>query len=319
VLTTTIIVPTYNRPKELGDFIHSLLAQTVTPGELIIVDDGSLEAVPWKDQLDAKGIRSIYVQKSKPGLTESRNKGISLATGDIIFFFDDDVILYPDYLEQVLKVYVSPAHSNAGGVGGMMINSPDPSLFAGLRKILELVFMNCGLREGRILRSGFFTDLKEDIGPRDETLGVDYLPGCAMSFKKLVFSQYQFTEGYRDYGFGEDKDFSYQVSRNYPLFIQKQACLHHLESENQRPDRVKYGKKYVLGRYIFFKTRVQQKAWEQLCFNWALAGYILIRVVTLTSSPCRKNMDHIKGIFQALEDILQDRISLVRKTTKPKG
>ncbi len=311
MFTTTVIVPTYNRPKELEEFIQSLLKQTVKPSELIVVDDGELESIPLVKQLAIAGIDTIHTNKSIPGLTESRNKGISLAKGDIILFFDDDVILHPDYLEEILKVYTSVPYAQIGGVGGMMINTPSRGLFTVVRKIIEIVFLNSWLKEGHILKSGFFTDLQEQEYPLQETIEVDYLPGCAMSYRKEIFSEFSFTAKYRDYGFGEDKDFSFQVSKKYKLFIQKSACLKHLESREMRPDKKLYGKKYVLGRYLLFKKRVQNSAWQQILFFYALTGYTIIRILTLTISPSKENATHLVGIFQAVRDIFTGKVSIL--------
>jgi len=308
VFTTTVIVPTYNRPKELEDCIVSLLKQTVKPSELIIVDDGNLESIPHLEQLESAEIETIHVKKAIPGLTESRNKGISLAKGDIVFFFDDDVILHNEYLEEILKVYSSVPFEQIGGVGGMIFNRPSKSLFAVVRKVIEIIFLNSWIEEGRILRSGFFTELQEHEYPLQETVKVDYLPGCAMSYRRDIFSEFAFTEKYRDYGFGEDKDFSFQVSKKYKLFIQKSACLHHLESVEMRPEKKLYGNKYVLGRYLFFKNRVQTRAWEQILFFYALSGYTIIRLLALATAPTKKNVNHLAGIFQAVKDICTRKV-----------
>ncbi len=311
MFTTTVIVPTYNRPKELEDCIVSLLQQTVKPSELIIVDDGKLESIPHLEQLKSAGIETIHAKKAIPGLTESRNKGISLAKGDIVLFFDDDVILHHEYLEEILKVYSSIPFEQIGGVGGMMINRPPKGPFAVVRKIIEIIFLISWRKEGRILRSGFFTDLQEHEHPLQETVKVDYLPGCAMSYRKDIFSEFAFTEKYRDYGFGEDKDFSFQVSKKYKLFIQKSACLRHLESAEMRPDKKLYGKKYILGRYLFFKNRVQTRAWEQILFFYAVTGYTIIRILALAISPTKENVKHLAGIFQAVKDICTRQVPVI--------
>ena len=46
MLTTTVIVPTYNRPAVLRDFVASLVKQTLPPDQFIVVDDGDLGGIP---------------------------------------------------------------------------------------------------------------------------------------------------------------------------------------------------------------------------------------------------------------------------------
>jgi len=100
-LRTSVIIPTYNRPDDLEKCVESIIIQTVRPDELIIVDDGDLQKQPLQQSCEEAGIGYIYFRKDKPGLTASRNAGIKLAGGDIVFFFDDDVVLFPDYVEQI--------------------------------------------------------------------------------------------------------------------------------------------------------------------------------------------------------------------------
>ncbi|MBF0144456.1 MAG: glycosyltransferase family 2 protein, partial [Magnetococcales bacterium] len=78
MLRASIIIPTYHRPKELGDCLQSILRQTLLPFEVIVVDDGDLGGFPMREALEAAGIRCLYHKKEKPGLTASRNVGIGL-------------------------------------------------------------------------------------------------------------------------------------------------------------------------------------------------------------------------------------------------
>ena len=102
----TLIIPTYNRPKLIKDCIESILVQTRLPDELIVVDDGDLDEIPLEFQCIQAGIALRYIKKDVPGLTESRNAGVRIATGDIIFFLDDDVILDREYIDQIMVVYM---------------------------------------------------------------------------------------------------------------------------------------------------------------------------------------------------------------------
>ena len=304
----SVIIPTFNRPQELHDCIQSIFKQTVKPYELIIVDDGDLSEIPIEDECKDAGIHFIYHKKDLPGLTESRNAGISLSHGDIIFFFDDDVVLSPTFLEEIIKVYDSDVMEMVGGVGGMITNLKPLNLSRRIRKLFEIIFLISGIREGKVLRSGFFTNLFESKFPIRGIKEVDFLPGGAMSFRKEIFQEFSFTDRYRSYGFGEDKDFSYQVSKKYSLLLNRAAKLIHIESPKMRPDKKTYGKKIVLGRYLFFRDHVKKNWWDWVFFYYSVFGYFIIRLIISIVSPGRDNSAHLTGIFSAIRDIIAGRV-----------
>ena len=53
----------------------------------------------------AADIKCIYVGAATKSLTCQRNQGLEYATGDIVFLFDDDTLMFPDCAEQILKIY----------------------------------------------------------------------------------------------------------------------------------------------------------------------------------------------------------------------
>lgn len=100
----SIIVPCYNQAKFLSKTLDSVLAQTYTNWECIIINDGSTdntEAIAKhyceKDQ------RFIYISKSNGGLSSARNVGIDLASGDYIQFLDSDDLITPEKFNTQLK------------------------------------------------------------------------------------------------------------------------------------------------------------------------------------------------------------------------
>lgn len=258
--TASLIIPTYNRVYDLENCLRSILTQTRRPEELVVVDDGALDVVPLWDDLQQAGISCKYVRKDKPGLTESRNLGVSLATKDILFFLDDDVILEPEYLAEIMKVYEYDLESGIGGVGGAMTNKPPLTLLRKIRRIWNIPFFVCGRQEGKVLPSGFGTDFGTTPYPLTTPTDVDFLDGGVSSYRKEIFREFIFTDAYRRYGFGEDKDFSYRVSRKFRLVFTPKAKLVHLESSTMRPDMRTWGRKFIIGRWLFFATICRKKA-----------------------------------------------------------
>ncbi len=91
---------THNRARYLADAITSVLAQTVTDVELIVVDDGSTDetadvVAPYLDRIR-------YVRQQRRGKAAARNAAVELARGELIAFCDSDDSWYPDRLERQL-------------------------------------------------------------------------------------------------------------------------------------------------------------------------------------------------------------------------
>ncbi|WP_421902102.1 glycosyltransferase family 2 protein [Maridesulfovibrio sp.] len=306
--SSSLIIPTYNREYDLSNCLHSVLAQTRLPDQLIIVDDGRLMAVPLWKELQQAGISCHYVRKDKPGLTESRNLGVSLAKNEILFFLDDDVILEPNYLAEIMRVYEGDPERTVGGVGGAITNKPKLTLLHKMRRIWNIPFFVCGIHEGRVLPSGFGTDFGTTPFPLTKLSEVDFLDGGVSSFRRDVFDQFVFTDAYRRYGFGEDKDFSYRISRNYRLLYTPKAQLVHLESSTMRPDMRTWGRKFIIGRWLFFRDYLQKGKMSRMYYCWAVFGYLLDRVIIAGIKRSGNEWQRVLGILDAVKILLSGRL-----------
>lgn len=96
----SIIVPVYNAERFLSKCVSSILDSTYKNFELILVDDGSTDNSPGIcDQFAKKDNRIIVVHQLNAGVSEARNKGLSLASGDFISFIDSDDFIHPQMIE----------------------------------------------------------------------------------------------------------------------------------------------------------------------------------------------------------------------------
>jgi glycosyltransferase involved in cell wall biosynthesis len=101
----SVIIPAYNRAHLLAETISSVLVQTYTHFEVIIVDDGSKDNI--KHVLDEKfqddqRIKYFYKENEERGA--ARNFGLKQATGDFAVFFDSDDWMLPQYIETLNKI-----------------------------------------------------------------------------------------------------------------------------------------------------------------------------------------------------------------------
>jgi glycosyltransferase involved in cell wall biosynthesis len=108
----SVIVPSYNHGIYLPDAIDSVLNQTHSSVEVIVVDDGSTDNT--REAAARYGDRVRYEYQSNQGLAAARNTGLRLVSGDFVVFLDADDLLLPTMMEQGLKRF--EAQPDAGVV-----------------------------------------------------------------------------------------------------------------------------------------------------------------------------------------------------------
>ncbi|RZK26228.1 MAG: glycosyltransferase, partial [Flavobacterium sp.] len=100
----SIVIPVYNKGEFIGACINSIITQTFTDFELILVNDGSTDdSAEICNAWNLKDKRIKVVHQSNAGVSAARNKGISMASGTYIGFADGDDILEPDMYEILLS------------------------------------------------------------------------------------------------------------------------------------------------------------------------------------------------------------------------
>ena len=101
----SIVIPVYNVEQYLKNCVDSVLSQTFTDFELILVDDGSTDNSPLIcDEYAKNDARVRVVHKVNGGQSSARNIGVSKAVGEYIVFLDsDDFICKNDFLEKLNK------------------------------------------------------------------------------------------------------------------------------------------------------------------------------------------------------------------------
>ena len=100
----SVIVPVYKVELYLHACVDSILAQTYTNLEIILVDDGSPDNCPAIcDEYAVKDQRVRVIHKENGGVSSSRNKAIDICTGEYLTFVDSDDTIAPDWLESLYK------------------------------------------------------------------------------------------------------------------------------------------------------------------------------------------------------------------------
>jgi glycosyltransferase involved in cell wall biosynthesis len=101
VPTFTIVIPTYGRPEFLAEAISSVLAQSFTDFECVVVDDASPEPASLPPDPRLRLIR----RECNGGPPAARNTGIDAARGEYVAFLDDDDVWEPGRLEHAIEAH----------------------------------------------------------------------------------------------------------------------------------------------------------------------------------------------------------------------
>lgn len=115
----TAIIPTYNRKDYIENAILSVVKQSYTNIEIIVIDDGSI--INYAESICAQFSNCNYYFKENGGLSSARNYGLNLSKGEYIAFLDDDDFWESSKIEKQVKVLlenpsIDCVHSSAAVV-----------------------------------------------------------------------------------------------------------------------------------------------------------------------------------------------------------
>lgn len=103
----SLIVPIYNVEKYLDRCVKSLISQTYKNIEIILVDDGATDSCGKKcDEYALRDNRIRVIHKKNGGLSDARNAGIEIASGDYIAFIDSDDFISDLYVEKLWNAHI---------------------------------------------------------------------------------------------------------------------------------------------------------------------------------------------------------------------
>lgn len=147
----SLIIPTYNRGAVLCDTVRMALAQTYADFEVIVVDQTAQLETLVREYLDSVRDRIHYIHLDTPNLPGARNAGVRAATGEIVLFIDDDVIIEPDYMERHVRHFQDP---DVGAVMGATLGREQTSAETYLDNVKGLFGFE-GQPEGGVVKVGW--------------------------------------------------------------------------------------------------------------------------------------------------------------------
>jgi len=270
------IIPTKGRAKDLRGTVKSLLEGNELPSELIIVDQSadrsSYDAV--HDEFRKARIRQSLLPRLKyihdpaiPGVSAARNVALSLAAEAIWLFLDDDVVMEPDFVKELMNAYAGPAAID--GVSGIITNYPLPAI--AFRAWLW------------IFERGPFADPRQPIYWNAnaligaENIEVPILTSALMSMRADAVRGVQFDER-AGVCQCEDTDYCLALGKNARLLIAPRARLQHLKSPAARPVAHPI-QRPALSYAFLFRKHFDARLLDRIRFYWLCAGLALMAIM----------------------------------------
>jgi glycosyltransferase involved in cell wall biosynthesis len=100
VIKVSVVVPTFNVARYVGQCLASVRAQTLSGWECIVVDDGSTDGTPERVR-DIAEPRIRLITQANRGVSSARNVGLTHATGSRLVFLDGDDLIHPQALQRL--------------------------------------------------------------------------------------------------------------------------------------------------------------------------------------------------------------------------
>ncbi|MDP4656810.1 MAG: glycosyltransferase [Algoriphagus sp.] len=247
------IIPVYNRAGEIKDLLNSLLSQSYTQFEVVIVEDGS--TLRCEEVVAAFGhdlsIRYFYQENTGQGF--ARNFGMQQAKGDFFVILDSDVLLPPTYFEALEKAIATRSLDAFGG--------PDAAAedFSPLQKAMDFAmtsFWTTGGIRGKLKDTAAYQ-----------------ARGFNMGVSRAVFDR---LGGFVDPNRGEDIEWSLRIKKaGFRLELVSQAFVYH-KRKNTLWSFAKQG-------FSFGRNRVNVSRYhpEAIKLVHALPSFFLLFLISL--------------------------------------
>lgn len=184
----SIIVPVFNRPDEVDELLSSLLNQTFTDFEVLIVEDGSQKPCDEVCKKYADRLDLHYFMKPNSGPGQSRNYGAERAKGEYLLILDSDVVLPKGYLNAIEEELKREPADAFGGPDATHESFTDTQ--KAISYSMTSFFTTGGIRGGKKKLDKFY--------PRSFNMGL----------RRDVYME---LEGFSKMRFGEDIDFSIRI------------------------------------------------------------------------------------------------------------
>jgi len=302
----SICILTYCQPELLPKCVESCFTEVVRAGitaEVIVVDNGSADGAPNKIGHTFPQVRLIRNEQNL-GFAAGNNKAIRNSHGSYILILNDDAILAPDSLQQMVERLKSDL--GIGAVGPRLVN-PDGSPQRGFtnRRFPRLRSLVCGLLglSELLERNKWTRDLLTHSRDLDLSGETDHIAGACLLVRRDVLN----TVGFFDEGFYywfEDTDLCYRIKKaGWTIVYLADARVIHYGSASIKSVMQSSERRRIYLQSLKYFSEKHMKSVQRLPLRVALAGVRALEVVPLLATrehlhlvPAGRSRSNIKVI-----------------------
>lgn len=277
----SIVIPLYNKEKAIVGTLDSVLAQTYTDYEILVVDDGSTDesrGVVEKYIIIHQSAPITLIRKENGGVCSARNKGIREAKGEYIALLDADDLWDKEYLAEQVKMIRDFPNAVMWGINfaemsnGKLVRELATGLPKGFRGYVEHYFQ----MPGRVS---------------------DLFCSSSVVIRKEVFSKVGgFDERIK---YSEDNDMWWRIVATCPVaFFDKYMCFYRFDAENRALHRkiwLKYDLPFFVDKYrksIFCQNKVFYTYINRYSAQWIARYYFETRDQINDAKNASKKLDY---------------------------
>jgi GT2 family glycosyltransferase len=267
-------------------------------------------------------VRWTYERARSRSSTTQRNQALEHASADVLFFMDDDSLMYPSCAEEVMRVYEADSAKQVAGVQGNACDLPPVDVeSAGGRKRTGTASENHQAGRGLLApltqwlwRNVLLMDATKLFLPYDGAFPSNEVPavmsglpvtstplfhGCRMTFRREVIERIRFESVLTGYAAGEDLDASYRASRIGVLLVALNGKVHHYQSASGRLSRYNVTVLAMLNQAVLLRKHAHDLP-QMKARYYVLAIRRFIAETMKDSLSRRWNLPQARGVIFAL-------------------
>lgn len=301
-----IIIPTKDRPKKILELLESIALQKNRAKRIIIVASGqniSDIVSSFSSRLSVE-----YYHTNLYGQLIQRNIAIDKLDQStrLVCFFDDDLVLEEDALENMISFW-NESDKDTAGVSFNVINNPEHKCST-IQRILNLSVPE----QGKVLKSGMTTP----CSPTEKDIRTQWLCGGATVWRQEIIKKYPQNKIKAKWAIAEDLVYSYPIGKKYPLYVSSKSCVRHEHVFDYVDSEREYFHGMVQTLWWFYFVESNEDLSRTLFIFVTITkiiGRSLLGILTSDKNRVKFSVGQSQGLFLSLKALLrgQDLMGLL--------